>query len=231
MKSTERHELQHNALWELLRNPRELVSRFGLPVLIIGVAAVVALLLILRASGAEDRKWQRAWQPLEKAVALHSEEQLRSLAGDTKAKSLVRAWADVRLGELLYNKSQQPEYFTDEAARAELLNQAIKAHQEALRIGARWREIVGQATIGLGLCYEDLAQYDLAKAQYDSIISQAKDRFAGTIWLAAAEHRKAFLEQLPKEKIVFAPESPPSQPTVTVPKLPAGELPGPTPAQ
>jgi tetratricopeptide (TPR) repeat protein len=142
---------------------------------------------------------------LEKAVALHSEEQLQSLAGDTRAEPFVRAWADVRLGELLYNKSQQPEYFTDEAARTELLNQAIKAHQEALRIGARWREIVGQATIGLGLCYENLAQYDLAKAQYDSIISQAKDRFAGTIWLATAESRKAFLAKIPEEKIVFSP--------------------------
>ena len=205
MKSRERHDLRRNELVELLSNPRELARRYGLSVLIIVLAAVVAIWLIVRASGAEDRKWQRAWSPLERALATHSEEQLRAIADKPKTKPLLRAWANIKRGELLYNRSQQGEYFQQTAAREELLNQAISYHQQALQIGQEWREVLGQATIGLGLCYENLGQFERAAQQYETIISQAQQRFEGTVWLAQAQTRKAFLERLDKEKIVFRP--------------------------
>jgi tetratricopeptide (TPR) repeat protein len=205
MKSRERHDLRRNELLELLSNPRELARRYGLPALIIVVAAVVAIFLIYRASGAQDRKWQQAWLPLERAVATHNEELLRAITGEPKNEALVRAWANVKRGELLYNRSQQSEDFGEKAAREELLSQAISCHNQALKIGQKWREVVGQATIGLGLCYENLGQFERAAEHYEVIISQAEERFAGTIWLGQAQIRKAFLERLEEEKIVFSP--------------------------
>ncbi len=107
MKSRERHDLRRNELLELLSNPGELARRYGLPALIIVVAALVAIWLIVRASGAQDRKWRQVWLPLERAVAAHNEEQLRAITGEPKNEALVRAWANVKRGELLYNRSQQ----------------------------------------------------------------------------------------------------------------------------
>ena len=205
MKSRERHDLRRNELLELLSNPRELARRYGLPALIIAVAVVVAIWLIFRASGAQDRKWQQAWLPLERAVATHNEEQLQAISARPKNEAVVRAWANVKRGELLYNRSQRSEYFGEKAAREELLSQAISCHEQALKIGQEWREVVGQATIGLGLCYENLGQFERAAEHYEAIISQAEERFAGTIWLRQAQMRKAFLERLAEEKIVFSP--------------------------
>ncbi|NIA07295.1 MAG: hypothetical protein GWP14_06620 [Actinobacteria bacterium] len=205
MKSTERHELRRNALMELLRNPRELVRRYGLSAIIVLVTALVASYFIYRAAGAEQRKWQKAWLPLHTAVSQGSQEQLRDIAAETKSDPLVRSWAYIRYGELLYNKSQQPDVFSDQSSRTELLSQAVTAFQDALRLGAKYRSVVGQATIGLGLCYENLGQPDKALKQYESLIAQAEDRFAGTVWLSMAQARKAFLTMLPDEKVVFIP--------------------------
>ena len=205
MKSRERHDLRRNELIELLSNPRELARRYALPALIVVVAAVVAIWLIVRASGAEDRKLQRSWSLLEMAVATHNEEQLRAITAGPKNEALVRAWANVKRGELLYNRSQQSEYFGEKAAREELLSQAISCYQQALKIGQKRREVVGQATIGLGLCYENLGQFERAAEHYEAIISQAEELFAGTIWLGQAQGRKKFLAGPAEEKVVFGP--------------------------
>ena len=203
MKSTQRHDLRRNELLELLSNPRELVRRYGLSILIVIVATVVAVYFIFRAAGAEDRKWLRAWTPLKNAREAHSEEQLKSIADDTGSEKLIRAWANVSLGQLLYSKSQQSN---DQAARTELLKEAGDAYRQALEMGDSWREVVGQATIGLGVCYEDLGQLDLAAQQYESIISHPEERFAATVWLATANFRKALLAKLADEKVEFIPE-------------------------
>ena len=205
MKSTQRHELRQNALLELLRNPRELARRYGLSAVIVLVTASLAIYFIFRATGAEQRKWRQAWLPLDAAVSLASQDQLRDIAGDTKSDPLIRAWAYIRYGELLYNKSQQPEVSADQDYRTESLTQAVAAFQDALQIGDNRREIVGQATIGLGLCYEDLGQPEQALEQYESLIAEAEGRFAGTIWLSMAQGRKAFLAALPDQRIVFGP--------------------------
>ena len=212
MKSKERHDLHHNALLDLLKNPRELTRRYGLPALVLVLAGAVAIWLIVRAGGAEERKSQRSWLPLQTAVATHNEELLRDITADDKAIALVRAWANIKRGELLYKKSQQQDYSQDEAAREELLDQAISCYQQAMQISPEHRDVLGQATIGMGLCYEDLGQFNQARRQYEDIISQAKDRFEGTVWLAKArnrldkdQNRKSSLEYLANEKVVFKP--------------------------
>ena len=205
MKSSERHELRQNVLLELLKDPRELARRYGLTAVIVLIAASVAVYFIYRAAGAEQRKWQRAWQPLQTAVASASQEQLQTIAADSGSESLVRCWAYIRYGELLYNKSQQSDAYIDTASRTEFLNQAVTAFGAAVELGPKYRQVVGQAGIGLGLCYENLDQPDLALLQYESIIDQAEDRFDGTVWLIVAQSRKNFLSILPEERIVFVP--------------------------
>ncbi len=202
MKSNERHDLRRNELAELLSNPRELARRYGLTTLIIIVAAGVAIWFIYRASGGQDRKWRQAWSSLQIAESAGNEEQLRSIAGDAKSEPLIRAWANTKRGALLYNKSRQSEYSLDKAAGEELLSQAVSCYEQALQIGQEWPEVVGQATVGLALCNEELGQLEQAITRYESIISREQD-FAGTVWLAQAQRRKAFLESLPDKKIVF----------------------------
>lgn len=209
MKSKERHDLRRNELLEILSDPRALARRYGLTVLIVVVAAAVAIFLIFRASGAQERKWQQAWAPLDRAVGAQNEEQMRAISDKTNNEAQVRAWANIKRGELLRNRSQQNEYFFEQGAREELLNQAINCYQQALQIdkdtGKEWREVVGQAVIGMGMCYENLGQFAQAAEQYQTIISQPEDRFAETIWLRVARTRKTFLEDLKDEKIVFGP--------------------------
>ena len=203
MKSSERHDLQRNELMELLKDPGELLRRYGLTVLIVVVALVLAIFLIFRASTAESLKWQRAWYPLQEAVDNGDEEQLRSVAQDTHAEKLVRAWAYVKHGELLYNKSQKEPYLADRQGRDELLSQAIESYGKAIDIGQKWVEIVGQATVQMGVCYESLGKDDLARDKYASIISEGEDRFGGTIWLIQAQGRKTFLDDTADMKVDF----------------------------
>ena len=205
MKAKERHDLRRNELLEVIRNPRELVRRYGLPALIILVAGAVAIYLIVRSSGAEDRKWQKDWTSLQIAVSKHNEEQLRNIASKTKNEALVRAWANIKPGEWLCSMRQRMDYSMQKAASEDLLNQAISCYQQALQIGQEWREVVGQAHIGLGLCYANLGQFDKALQQYEAIISEAEQRFEGTIWLFRAQQRKMFLEKLPQDKLLFNP--------------------------
>ena len=203
MKASERHDLHRNELLDILRSPRELARKYGLTVLIVLLAGAVAIWLIVRAAGTETRKWNRAWVPLQQALANRSQDQLLAIALDTKTETIVRSWANVRLAELLYNKSQQPQYFNDKPTRIELLKQAVNAYNDALQIGQDRTEIVGQATVGQGRCYENLGQPALARQKYQSIISQADGRFAGTLWLIQAQRRDAFLDRLANEKVVF----------------------------
>ena len=206
MKSKERHDLRRNELLELMRNPRELAQRYGLPALIIIVAGVVAIYLIYRSSGAEERKWREGWTSLQSAVNKQDENQLRDIASVVKNEAILRAWANIKRGELLCSMSQQMDYSLQEAGRREdLLKQAISCYQQALQIGQEWREVLGQAHIGLGLCYSNLGQFDKALEEYEAIISDSEQRFEATIWLFRAQQRKAFLESLPQEELVFGP--------------------------
>ena len=189
---------------ELLSNPGELLRRYGLTTLIVVAAVLVTIFLVYRASTAESRKWQQAWHPLQQATANADEEQLRAItATDSRAEALVRAWAHVKHGELLYNKRQKDQYVSDLSGRDDLLNLAIESYGQALNVGKEWPQVIGQATIGMGLCYENLDRPELAEKQYDSIIAKSEERFAGTIWLIQAKGRKAFLENAPDTKIVF----------------------------
>ena len=205
MKSKERHNLQHNKLLDILKNLRGLTRKYGLTVLIVVVTAAVAIFLIDRVSDAEERKWQQAWLPLETAADTNDEEQLRTIIDNSKGEARVRAWANIKQGELLYNKSQRSEYSGEQAGKKELLQQAISCYQQALKIGQKWPDVVGQASIELGLCYENLGQFELASEQYRSIISQEEELFAGTIWLGRAKDRKKFLAGSAEEKVIFVP--------------------------
>ena len=130
---------------------------------------------------------------------------MRGVADTASADPRLRAWANVKRAELLYNNSQQQEYTQKTAAREELLDQAINCHQQAIQIGEKYPKIVGQATIGIGLCYENLGKPLRALEQYEKIIAQASQTYKGSIWLTLAQNRKAFLERMENEKMVFQP--------------------------
>lgn len=216
MKSTERHELRRNALLEALRNPRELARKYGLPALIVLAALVVTLWWIRYAHTADIRKRTQVWQDLAQAVDDRSEVQLQAIAASSKNAPAIRAWAHVRLAELLYNKAQQPDYFSDRASRIDLLKAAVKACQDALEVGEDRLRIEGQANCVMGLCYENLGREREARRQYEVITSQA-DRFAATVWLTQARQREAFLDRLSEEKIAFGSQPPLNLPSVPLP--------------
>ena len=216
MKSSERHELRRNLLLDMLRNPRELARKYGLPALIILLALGVTIWWVKYAHTARIRKQNQAWQNLSQADESRSEDRIKAIADDSKSDTLIRAWAYIRLGELFYNKAQQPEYFSDRTARIDLFSDAIEAARDALRIGKDQFRIEGQARCLIGLCYENLGQTHEAGLEYEAITSQ-NERFAGTIWLARAQGRQAFLDRLAKEKAFFTDEPLINLPTITAP--------------
>ncbi len=214
MKSTERHGLRRNELLEALRSPCKLARKYGLPVLIVVAALIVSLLLIGHAHTAGVRKRTQARQNLAQAVEDRSEDQLRAIAASSKNGELIRAWAQIRLAEFLYNKSQQLEYYSDRASRIDLLKAAVKACQDALQIGTDRLRIEGQANCIMGICYENLGREREARLRYEVITSQA-ERFAGTVWLNQAGQRIGLLDRFADEKVTFD-----TQPLINLPAVP-----------
>jgi tetratricopeptide (TPR) repeat protein len=86
---------------------------------------------------------------------------------------------------------------------------AEAAYTEAIRKSAADQSLIATAELGLGLCAEELGNFDKAKQIYKDIV--ANKNLKGVVALASAEYRLKTMDDY-KQKIVFKP-APPTAPS------------------
>jgi hypothetical protein len=131
------------------------------------------------------------------------------VAGDTKMAAL----ALIQRAEAI---RADLHYRSGDASRAELADQIAQAqasYRQALERAGSDPLLAAKAQFGLGLCEEELNNFDGARQIYSGIVANAE--YEGTTGRAAAEHRLAVMDDY-KGPVVFKPAPKPkaAQPTI-----------------
>lgn len=228
MKSEHRHELKTNELAEWIANFPEWTKK-NLK-MIIYVSVVVAAV-----AGAYAFKWynknvegvnQRleltgyiAGLPMQKLQILQSQAQgfdtsynllrpaegLESVAGKLK-NDQAAALALIKRGDIL--RMELHYRFEDVATPAitARIEQAKSSYIEAAEKAADNSTLVAMAKFGLGLCEEELGNFDAAKQLYSEIA--ANEDFQGTTSAAQAKQRLETMDDYRKKLVFKAPAKP-----------------------
>jgi hypothetical protein len=85
------------------------------------------------------------------------------------------------------------------------ISQAEAAYTEAIRKSSADQSLIATAELGLGLCAEELGNFDKAKQIYQDIV--ANKNLKGVVALASAEYRLKTMDDY-RQKIVFKPAPP-----------------------
>jgi tetratricopeptide (TPR) repeat protein len=241
MKSEHRHELKTNELAEWLGNlPQWTKENLTTIIVLVAVVVVGVTFFIWRSY---NKNVIQVQEHLEFTNLLNQlsgiEAQISSAQAEGRDLSFTLIPAADSLGSFAQNtgNSQMAALALikqAEALRAELhyrpgvisgqdltdrINQAKTAYSEALQKSSDNVTLKAAAEFGLGLCEEELNNFEQARKIYQSIV--ANDDFEGTVAKAAAKHRLETMADY-RQKMVFkpapvkapAPAAAASQPTI-----------------
>ena len=235
MKSEHRHELKTNELAEWLSNLPQWTKENLTTIIIILAVVVAASAFYVRY---RYRKSAVAQEQLEFTNLLNqlsaSKMQVLSAQAQGRDLSFILLQPANSLGTFAQNaKSDQMAALAlikqAEALRTELhyrpgtvseqdvtaqINQAKAAYTEAIQTRLRWASnpsLTAAAEFGLGLCEEELGNFEKAQQIYQ-IIAENPD-FEGTVAVTQAKHRLETMADY-KQKVIFKP----------APTLPAASL-------
>lgn len=240
MRSDHRHELKTNELVDWLNNLPEWATQNRKNLIAAGAVIVVAVLVYLWsyyyhtvASARNQERLTRlvsqvpeqmntvmrsAMQGADQSYTLIPISQdLQDFAGDTSNDNMA-ALALIKRGETL---RAELHLRLKDAAPDELNAQIAKAkasYQEALDRKPSSVTLLAAARFGLGLCEEELDNFDQAAEIYREVAQ--KPEYAGAAAQAAAGYRLKILDDF-KAKVAFKPA--PAQPQAAVPTL---QIPG-----
>lgn len=253
MKSEHRHELKTNELAEWLGNlPRwtkdNLVTIICVSIFIAVLAGVYLwrgysknvvqvrqrneftslLNQVARAKMAirqgQERQQDLSFELLQPAKGLEAFAQTTKNDGMAALALIKRAQA--LRAELHYGTADQ-KYLTDQIAKAR------DSYTRALERSAGDNSLAAAAQFGLGLCDEELGEFDEAQQIYKDIVANAD--YEGIVTVAQAQRRLRTMAGH-KDKIAFKPNPNPtpaaaSQPTVkpSAPRMPTNIVPAWTP--
>lgn len=232
MKSEHRHELKTNELAEWLANlPKWAKENRTTIIVVVGVIIIVAAFyfwrfytknvvlvreqleltsLISEISQGKSQVFQAHSQGRDLSfILLQPAENLKSFAQNAKDSSM-SALALIKRGETLRAELHFRSGDVSKEILIDQINRAKASYNEALSITQN-RLLIANAKFGLGLCEEELGNFDSAQQIYREI-AETPD-FDGTAAKAAAEHRLEIMEDY-KENIVFA-LAPEPKPIVT----------------
>jgi tetratricopeptide (TPR) repeat protein len=240
MKSEERHELKTNELADWIANfpqwARENTGTIAYVIIVLIIVGVVAYLKWYRPSYSISAQQLEATQlvgQLEIAKlrliasqnsGFQSPEIIRSTADrlDAIASQLKdpenAAFALIKRGEALRSELHYAgaDFAKDPNAIAFQIDKAKSCYEDALQKAGSDPQLAAAAQFGLGLCQEELGNWDEAKKIYDEIA--ASEKYAGTIILPMARDRAADMSDY-KGKFVFV-ETP--KPAPAAPAMPLG---------
>ena len=236
MKSEHRHELKTNELAEWLSNLPQWTKENLMTILVVVAVVVVAVTFFFWRS--YNKNVVQAREHIEFSNLLNQLSVIEARIPGSQTEggdlSVTLLPAAESLGNFAQNTSNSRMAALAlikqaEALRAELhyrtvqispqdltnrINQAKTAYTEAIRKSSENAPIRATAEFGLGLCEEELGNFDQAKKIYQSIIDN--DDFEGTVAKAAAKNRIEIMSDYTK-KVTFKPAPVPaaaSQPTI-----------------
>ncbi len=233
MKSDHRHELKTNELADWLGHLPQWVEENRTTLIAVGVVAIVALgVYFVRFRGREsattrqhvrltslvmqlpDQAERIAAQQADAMSLLPIAQDLNDFA-QTATDDTMAAMALVKRGEAL---RAELHYRVAEVSRDEIARQIASAqdsYRQALERAASVPALAAAAQFGLGLCEEELGNFDKAREIYQQVAST--DGYAGTTAQAAAAHRLQTMDDY-KTAVVFKP-APVSPPVTTTPDI------------
>ncbi|MFH1881347.1 MAG: hypothetical protein ABIL62_01380 [Planctomycetota bacterium] len=237
MKSEHRHELKTNELAEWLSNLPQWTKE-NLTIIIVVLAVVVAasafyvryryrksavveeqleftnLLNQLSASKMQVLSAQAQGRDLS-FILLQPANSLGTFAQNAKSNQMA-ALALIKQAEALRTELHyRPGTVSEQDVTAQI-NQAKAAYTEA-KNRLRWASnpsLTAAAEFGLGLCEEEIANFEKAQQIYQ-IIAEKPD-FEGTVAVAQAKHRLDTMADY-KQKVIFKPA--PTPPVATKPTI------------
>jgi tetratricopeptide (TPR) repeat protein len=238
MKSEHRHELKTNELAEWLGNLPQWTKENLTTILVILAVVVVGVTFLIWRSYNKNVVLVR--EHLEFSNLLNQlsaiEGQIPSAQAQGRDLSFTLIPAADGLGSFAQNASNGRMAALAlikqaEALRTELhyrpgliskqdltnrINQAKTAYTEAIQRSSDNSTLKAAAEFGLGLCEEELGNFEEAQKIYQGIA--ANDDFEGTVAKAAAKHRLEIMTDY-RQKVVFKPAPAPaasSQPTIEI---------------
>ncbi len=238
MKSEHRHELKTNELAEWLGNLPQWTKENLTTIIVISAVIVAAAAIYVRYS---YRKSAAAQEQLEFANLLNqlsaSKAQVLNAQAQGKDLSFILLQPANSLGNFAQNTNNDRMAALAlikqaEALRTELhyrpgtvskqdltaqINQAKAAYTEAIQThlkGTSNPSLTAAAEFGLGLCEEELGNFEKAQQIYQIIT--ANPDFEGTVANAAAKHRLETMADY-KQKVIFKPAPPvATKPTIQI---------------
>lgn len=242
MKSEERHELKTNELAQWIANfpewAKENTSNIAYVAIVIIIVGVAAYFKWYRPTHTVSRE-QIEMSQLANQVEM-GKIQVAAAKEQTQANPEVfRNMAD-RLGAVA-GQLNRPEYAAfalikqGEALRAELhyasadfaadpnalafqVNKAKSCYQQAFEKAGANPQLAAMAQFGLGLCEEELGNFDEAQKIYQDITANIS--YAGTVVVPMAKERAADINDY-KGKFVFV-ETPKTPEAPAMPQMPVG---------
>ncbi len=226
MKSEHRHELKTNELAEWLGNLPQWTKENLTTIILISVVIVAAAAFYIRYS---FRKSAAAQEQLEfsnllnqlsvsKAQVLNAQAQgtdlsfiliqpansLGSFAQNTKNDRMA-ALALIKQAEALRTELHYRPGTVSKQDLTAQINQAKAAYTEAIQTrlkGTSNPSLTAAAEFGLGLCEEELGNFEKAQQIYQAIAANLD--FEGTVAVAQAKHRLDTMADY-KQKVIFKP--------------------------
>lgn len=126
--------------------------------------------------------------------------ELEIAAGAVKGSSLASALVLIKRGEALRAELHyQPGQISADVVLAQM-EKSRKAYQQALKRAKGSTTLTAMAKFGLGLCAEELGEFDKAQEIYNELVSEAD--FAATIFPPQAQLRLKTMQDN-KDKFIF----------------------------
>ncbi len=227
MKSEHRHELQTNELAEFIGQLPEYLKKnartiIAIVLIIAGAISWPILNKKKAVSLAKEQiettdlitKLQRAKiesrnaGPADYSVAfIVSASALEKAAGQAKNEA-TKALALIKRGEAFRTDLHYKGEELEKEVVASHIKQARAAYKKALTAAKGNKTLTAMANFGLGLCAEEVGQYDKAAEIYKKIAANAD--FAGTVYPPRAEYRLAIMGDH-SDKFIFAKAPEPAE--------------------
>jgi len=234
MKSDHRHELKSNELAAWLANFPEWARQNQKNIMAVAAVLVVAIivyfwsfyrrevvatrnqerltLLVSQVPQRINEAMRAASQNGDQSMALGSlAEDLKEFAGDISNDNMA-ALALIKRGEAIRAEQHLRTTEADRNAFTAQIAKAQESYQQAMERKPSNQALAATAQFGLGLCEEELGNFDKAAEIYRA--TSQKPEYAGTVAQAAAEYRLKILGDF-KAPVAFKPAPPEPKVTVT----------------
>ncbi|AQT67173.1 hypothetical protein STSP2_00316 [Anaerohalosphaera lusitana] len=211
MDSEHRHELRENELAKFLKNLPDYIREHWAA--IVGWACIIAAILLW----SPIREWRASKQyqqmsevtdvikrvEQEKGTAAMAEDGEAAIMSVGELEELGRSTDNAKLGALALCKSAEAlraDVHYGDLSREEVLEETARAkklYEDALKRAKDDPVMTGMAKFGIGLCAEEVGNYEEAEQVYNEIVSN--EEFAATVYPRQAEMRLMFMQDYKTE--------------------------------